>query len=329
LLSATWLGVRARRRGIGQAALDRALDHERSIVRAWLMRGTLHVVAADDFRWLLGLLGPVFARGSAARHAQLGLDTNLKTRGVDAIRRILAESGPLPRTAIVDRLQRRGIELDPKTQAPIHLIRLAALLGILCHGPNVDGDATYALLDDWVPAEPPVGRDTALAELARRYFKAYGPAGVEDLAAWSGLSISEARTATAGARAELSEVTIAGEPALVPTARLPLPDRERPPNVRLLPAFDAYLLGYRRRDLAVSPVLQRRLQRGGGWIHPAAIVDGRAVTAWQLRHAGSQEQVVLDTTEPLTRAVRTALMADVRDLGRFLERPVTIAEALI
>ena len=294
------------------------------------MRGTLHVVAAHDFRWLLGLLGPIFARGSAARHAQLGLDSDLKARGVDAIRRILAELGPLTRTALMDRLQRRGIELDPKTQAPIHLIRLAALQGVLCLGPNrEDQEATYVLLDDWMPAEPPVGRYTALAELARRYFKAYGPAGVEDLAAWSGLSMSEARAATAGARAELSEVTIAGEPALIPTARLPFPDRERPPNVRLLPAFDAYLLGYRRRDLAVTPVLQRRLQRGGGWIHPALLVDGRTVAAWRLVRAGSQEQVVLDTAEAVTRAVRTALTAEVADLGRFLERPVAMAGGLI
>ncbi|MDQ6883033.1 MAG: winged helix DNA-binding domain-containing protein [Candidatus Dormibacteraeota bacterium] len=330
LLPAAGLGLRARLPGIRAVDIERALAEERSIVRSWLMRGTLHLVAAPDLRWMLRLLGPGFARGDAGRQAQLGLDEATRRAGVAALRRILAGSGPLTRTELLAALRRRRIWFDPKSQAVIHLIRLAALQGVLCLGPSrPDGEATYVLLDDWLPAEPPIERDTALAELARRYFRAYGPANVADLAAWSGLSISEARAGTAGARADLCEVTVAGEPALMPTARLPLPARERGPNVRLLPAFDTYLLGYRRRDLAVSAVLQRRLQRGGGWIHPAVLVDGRAVAAWQLGHAGSEKQVLLDTAEPLARAVRTALRAEVADLGRFLERPVAAARGLI
>ncbi len=326
LLPATWLGLRARLPGVRAVDLERALTEERSIVRSWLMRGSLHLVAAHDLRWMLTLLGPGFARAGAGRQAQLGLGEATRASGVRALQRILAGTGPLTRTELLAGLRRRGVRIDPKSQALIHLIRLAALQGVLCVGPNrPDGETTYVLLDDWLPAEPAISRDAALAELARRYFSAYGPAGVEDLAAWSGLSIGEARLATAGARAPLTEVTVAGQPALMPTARLPLPDGERRPNVRLLPAFDTYLLGYRRRDLAVSPVLQRRLQRGGGWIHPAVIVDGRVIAAWQLHRAGSQAQVRLDTAEPLSRAVRTGLMAEVTDLGRYVELPVATA----
>jgi hypothetical protein len=89
-------------------------------------------------------------------------------------------------------------------------------------------------------------------------------------------------------------------------------------QVRLLPAFDTYLLGYRRRDLAVPPALQRRLQRGGGWLHPAVIVNGRAVAAWSLRKSGGRGQIQIEPTEPITRAVRAGIEAEVADIGRFL-----------
>jgi hypothetical protein len=120
LLSAAALGLRARTADLRSAEVAHALNEERSIVRTWLMRGTLYVVAAEDVRWLLALLGPGFARAGAARHAQLGLDDDLKARGVAAIRAILGDGGPLTRHELVAGLRRRQLVLDPKTQAPIH-----------------------------------------------------------------------------------------------------------------------------------------------------------------------------------------------------------------
>jgi hypothetical protein len=321
LWSATTLGMRARSAGLDTGKVTRALNSDRSIVRTWLMRGTLHVVAAEDVRWLLHLLGPVFARAGSSRHAQLGLDDDLKARGVAAIRRILTEAGPLTRYELVDRLRSRQVALDPKTQAPIHLIGLAALQGVLCLGPDrEDGESTYVLLDDWVPQARQPSREAALAELARRYFAAYGPATVEDLRAWSGLPMIDARSAVHGARASLTEVVIEGGPGFVLKQRRRLDAKLVKTDVRLLPAFDTYLLAYRRRDLAVSPPLQRQLQRGGGWLHPAVVVNGRAVAAWSLRKSGSRAgRVLVEPSEPLPRTVRASIDAEVADIARFLD----------
>jgi hypothetical protein len=329
VLSAAALGMRVRSTGLRESDVSQAQNVERSVVRTWLMRGTLHVVAAEDLRWLVELLGPVFVRAGATRHAQLGLDDDLKTRGVAAIRKILTGSGPMTRYELVDRLRGRGIVLDPKTQAVIHLIGLAALQGVLCVGPRrADGEPTYVLLDDWVPRIRTPSRETALAELARRYFAAYGPAMVEDLSAWSGIPMAQARSAVTGAKASLAEVTIQGQSGFV------LKDRPRSITtsstlqVRLLPTFDAYLLGYRRRDLAVPPALQRRLQRGGGWLHPAVIVNSRAVAAWSLRKSGGRGTVQIEPTEPITRAVRAGIEAEVADISRFLDMPLGLEIAL-
>ena len=319
LLSATALGMRARSPGLSAASVTRARNDERSIVRTWLMRGTLHVVAAEDVRWLVQLLGPVFALGAATRNTQLGLTNDLKARGVAAIRRILADAGPLTRYELVDRLRSRHIVLDPRTQAPIHLIAFAAMQGIVCLGPDRgDGDPTYVLLDDWVAPAPSLSRERALAELARRYFSAYGPATIEDLAAWSGLSIGDARSALSGAGASLVEVTFQGQPGFTVRDRRAWEPASAQTDVRLLPAFDTYLLGYRRRDLAVPPPLQRRLQRGGGWLHPAVVVNGRAVAAWSLRKSGGKGRVLIEPFATLSVTVRAGIEAEVKDIGRFL-----------
>jgi hypothetical protein len=318
VLSAAALGLRARSTGLRAADVTRAIDDERSIVRSWLMRGTLHLVASDDLRWLVHLLGPVVARAGATRHAQLGLGDDVKARGVSALRTILANSGPLTRYELVDRLRRRGLALDPKTQAPIHLIALAAMEGVLCLGPDRGGESTYVLLDDWVPAARVPSREAALPELARRYAAACGPATIDDLSAWSGLSMAEARTAVAGAKASLSEVTIQGQPAFLLKGRARRAPTTRSSFVRLLPAFDAYLLGYRRRDLAVPAALQRRLQRGGGWLHPAIIVNGRAIGAWALRRWPGNGQVHVEAFGLISKSVRAGINAEIDDIGRFL-----------
>ena len=90
-------------------------------------------------------------------------------------------------------------------------------------------------------------------------------------------------------------------------------------DVRLLPAFDTYLLGYWRRDLAVPLALQRRLQRGGGWLHPAVVVNGRAVAAWTLRKSGGRGQVLIEPFSTLSSTVRAGIDAEAQDIGRFLD----------
>ena len=106
--------------------------------------------------------------------------------------------------------------------------------------------------------------------------------------------------------------------------RLKRVTRSATPQVRLLPAFDAYLLGYRRRDLAAPPALQRRLQRGGGWLHPAVVVNGRAVAAWSLRKSGDRGLLQVEPFESITRAVRAGIEAEVADIRRFLDLPLAL-----
>jgi Winged helix DNA-binding domain len=330
---ASRLAVRPRSTGLDEAAVRRACDHDRSVVRTWAMRGTLHMVAAEDAGWLVALLGRGFAAGNRRRRLQLGLDDRLCERALGVLPAVLG-GGPLSRADLVRALAAKGVEIPPKGQAPAHLVGYAAMRGLVCRGPDLDGDEpSYVLLEDWVGAGrggpgdrrggPPVDRvldpEDALAELARRYLAGHAPAAPEDLAAWSGLALGQARRAFQLAGAELEEVELDGQtlwvPAGTPAARSPAGG----PVVRLLARFDDYLLGWRSRDPVLDLGFARRIQAGGGWIHPAVVVDGRVAGTWRARRAGDRLDV---TVEPfgdrLPPGTGPGLDAEVADLGRFL-----------
>jgi hypothetical protein len=233
-------------------------------------------------------------------------------------------AGPLSWDDLFRGLAAEGIKVDPSGQAPAHLVGYAALRGLVCRGPDLDGDqASYVLLEDWVgpgrEAGHPLDPDDALAELARRYLAGHGPAGPEDLAAWSGLPAGRARRAFELVAGELREVEGDGRRLWAPAGAATPRSRAGEPVVRLLGRFDDYLLGWRDRDLVLDPRFARQIQAGGGWIHPALVVDGRVAGTWRARQAGGRLDVtVAPFSGRLPRGTRPALEAEAADLGRFL-----------
>lgn len=244
------LGIRVRAGNLTGRAVRAAYEDERSIVRGWFMRGTLHTVPAEDVHALLRLLSPRTLAATGRRYQQLGLDDGLRERADRLIRRALTTHGPLSRAELTEHLTALGV--PPDGQAPFHLIRHAALTGVLCHGPRRAGEATYVLLDDWLPAPaaPHPDEATVLTDLARRYLAAYAPATPQDFATWSGLPVTSARAAwkslaQSGALADHGSSTVlAGRPH---DPGLP----SGPADVRLLPAYDGYFLAHRTRDVSV------------------------------------------------------------------------------
>ena len=311
------LAVRARSSGLTTGDVEQAQLVERSVVRTWAMRGTFHLVPAGDVGWTLSLLGPIFVAAGRRRLAELGLDESQCSHGVGTIRRALERHGSRTRAQLADDLRADGLPVERGGRAVVHLVRRAALEGVLCVGPDHDGDEAYVALDDWLGMDvtgTAVGGDTALAELGRRYLTAYGPADPEDLAAWSGIPVGRARRAWDLLADEVTEVSVDGSPSwLLAREGLDVGPGRRP-SARLLPAFDTYLLGYRSRALQVDDRYARRVWPGGGWIHPTLSVDGRLVATWRL----VSDQVVVAPFEPVPPAVLRSLEDEAADVGRFL-----------
>ena len=280
------------------------------------MRGTMHLIASEDAGWLLTLLGPVIIRKSRGRLGELGLTEEVGAKAVAALREVLESHGPMSRAEIASRLAGKGLPVEG--QGAYHLIRLAALEGVVCLGADSGGASTYDLLDRWLPHTRSV--DDPLAELARRYIQAYGPAGPEDLAAWLGLSLKDARAAFQRAAGELIAISVEGSPAYMHASRegwLDAPGQNAP-AVRLLPAFDTYLLGYKERDLGVSAEFARRVHPGGGIIRPALMIDGRAAGVWARKRTRRGIAITVSPFEDLPPEIHPALEEEADDVGRFL-----------
>ncbi len=287
------------------------------------MRGTMHLVDSEDAGWLLQLLGPTMIRKSRSRHRELGITDKIGERAVAAMQDMLGRNGPMSRAAIALRLAPMGIPVEG--QAIHHLVRLAALEGVVCFGPDNGGEKTYDLLRRWPAADRAV--DDPQAELARRYLRAYGPAGPEDMAAWSGLPLKTARAAFDRIDGELIEVVIGGSPSWMLESRAHWLD-DTPSDalaVRLLPAFDTYLLGYKDRDLGAPAEYARRIHPGGGIIRPALMVDGRALGTWMRNRRGQRLAITVKAFRDLPAEIIPALEDEAADIGRFLGMPAALS----
>ena len=268
------------------------------------MRGTLHLVLREDVRWLTRILAPGQLVGARRRLAQLGVDE--RDEAIRHLERALSD-GPLTRGEVAEQLRARGVQLDG--QAAYHLIRFAALAGLVCFGPRRDRENAFVLLEDWIPDPGEDGRDGT--ELARRYLLAHAPAGPEDFAAWSGLGTRAARQAFEDLAPELAR---APGGTFRPRARRPASPAG---VVRLIPAFDPYLLGWRDRSFAVPARYAKEVNRGGGWVRGVALVDGRAVATWTIDRSRAGARVRL---RPFGRRLprSSALDAEIHDVERFL-----------
>ena len=304
------LAIRARSRGVTSADVDRALTEERSLVLTWLARGTLHLVASEDYPWLHALMTPPLRASSDRRLAQEGMDHRAAVRGVAVIERALGDAGPLTRHDLRERLSSAGLPVAG--QALIHLLYRASLEGVIVRGPMAGREHAYALTRDWLaPAPVPVpvpSRAQALAELAHRYLAGHGPADERDLARWSGLPLRDAR---AGLEA------ISGRLRSDRSGLLDLADRPRtppPPAPRLLGAFEPLLLGWTSRERVLGPHAPRIVS--GGIFRSFALVRGRAVAGWRWRG----EEIVIEPFEALTAADTGALEREAVGVRRFLGR---------
>jgi hypothetical protein len=317
-LPAARLAFPARTDGLTAERVDRARLRDRSIVHTWAMRGTLFLIAAEDFAWLMPLVVEPRIRHAFLRLEQEGVPPDQPATAVRLIRRMLGREGPLTRREIAERLRSGGIRTQG--QAVVHLLWLASAEGLICRGPERGPHHSFVLVRDWIGEPEPMDRDMALGELAVRFLKAHGPAAPTDLAAWSGVRAGDARRAWAGIDDRLVEVATA-RGALWSLRRSAT---EAPPGiVRLIPWWDEYLLGWKDRELVAPPHQWRMINRdAGGWLNPTILVDGRAVGMWNPTPRPKALHVEVQPFSRLSPAVRRGIHREAEHLSDFLGSPV-------
>ncbi len=292
--AARWV-LGARVPGSVAADVDRALEHDRTIVRSWPMRGTLHVLPTESLRPILAITGPRMLQQAAARHRQLELDHETYAVARAIAERELSGGVHLSRDALQSRWEAAGIRTGG--QRGYHLIWWLANDGVLCCGP-VDGRGqAFALLDEWAPVRVTDRDDErTLAELFTVYARGHGPVTLADFAWWTGLTLAHARTGLAAAGDAVTpydaERWIAADaPSQTGGSR----SSSRARSAFALAAFDEYFLGYRDRTAVCDPADARRIVPGGnGVFQPILVSSGRVVGTWHRGRSRATTSVSLE-----------------------------------
>lgn len=285
------------------------------------MRKTVHIIPADDAGWMLPLFEPPIEKWSRRRLQQLGMSPGTQERALRTIAEALGE-GPLTRSEAAERVTAAGISLDAQTR--LHVVGLAVTSGLAVLGPDRGAQSMLVRREDWIGEQPRFDQDRALAELSRRYVRAFAPATDRDFARWSGLALRDVRAGLDMISAELEEVRV-GEERMV-ALRGAVPRLPRAGQVRMLGGFDTYVLGYEDRGFATGDEHGETVSDGGGGIYPVIVRDGVVQAGWRLSRKRGKLEIAFPDPDSIPGEIRAAIDAEVADIARFEGAPVTLTD---
>ncbi|MGN6199635.1 winged helix DNA-binding domain-containing protein [Humibacter sp.] len=335
--AARWaIGVRSP--GSVQADIERLFESG-DLVRSWTMRGTLHIVAADDLDWMLALTSSR-QRAAVAREARLrGMTEDELQRASELIAEDVERNGPRTRAEALSTLERAGIAIGD--ERGYRFIRDAALRGRVAWGPMRGKQPQLVLVR-------PAGqhdRDELLARYLVRYVAGHAPATVRDFAWWSGLTLTDARRARDAAGSAIE--TVGEEEWLIEPGRAPGDPAASAPSpvlaaaplnsfprlgkasklalrspqsaVQAIPGWDEYVLGYGDRSPVLDPEFAPRVSAtGNGVFLPTIVSAGRIVGTWRQGTKGSHLVAEAQPFIRLTAAEKRGFDASAARLARFL-----------
>ena len=292
---AKW-GLALRMRATTDAVVEAAFN-DGEILRTHLMRPTWHFVAPEDIRWLLQLTAPRINVRCGSAYRKYELDNATLKRSNKVLTRALQGGKHLTRSALKKVLNQAGIFADD-TVRMAHILLRAELDGVVCSGPRVGKQFTYALLEERVPATKALTRDEALAKLTQRYFTSHGPATLQDFIWWSGLTTAGAKHSVELIDRHLRKELIDEKVYLSPQSRKTTPKPAH--SAHLLPAYDEYTVAYKDRQTLFA---RNNGITTWGLLGPIVIVNGRVVGTWKR----TNDKAALNLSKNLKDSERSAI----------------------
>uniref|UniRef100_A0AAU3GS99 Winged helix DNA-binding domain-containing protein n=1 Tax=Streptomyces sp. NBC_01401 TaxID=2903854 RepID=A0AAU3GS99_9ACTN len=325
IMSGAEMSLGMRVPGTTRTDVQAALWKDRSLVKTYGPRGTVHLLAAEELPLWVGALSCVPRPPSALPHALL-TDRQL-TEVVDAIEAAV-EDGELTVEELGDEVTGRTGPWAADLALPAFsgawprwraALQTAANRGVICFGPNQGRKVTYTSPSRWVPGFRPMDSGIASAEILRRYLRAYGPATPQQFAQWLGAPRRWSATLFEAITDELIPVDLEGVKAWTTAPAVSVaPSSHR--GLRLLPYFDPYVIGCHPRD-AVYPGLAaaRALSGGQAGNVPVVLIDGVVAGVWHQRRSGRRLDIRVEPFAPLSAGRRAELTAQAERIGEILE----------
>ncbi len=302
LMSSAELSLWARVEALKRDAVERALWTERTLVKTWAMRGTLHLLPATEYAmWQAALsayrhyLLPPWLHRFAIGPAELEALVSAVRRALDG--RILSREELATEVARLTGSSKLGQKLRHSWGA---LLKPAAYRGFLCFAPSQGQNVRFTRPDQWLKESRRRAVQPALRDVTRRFLSAYGPVTRDDFAHWWGSSAAQARSLIERLDGDVEEVDIEGTPAWMLAAAVSRAAGAAPrQTVRLLPAFDQYVVGASRHATHLMPgAFKNRVYRPQGWLSPVLLINGRIDGTWRHERKGQRVTVQI---EPFVR----------------------------
>lgn len=331
LLSAAELALSARVIGITKETVRDALWVKRTLVRAWTVRGTIHVIPADDLPLYMAALGTRRYWESEEWLARQELTAKDAAAIFETVIGAVGDTGST-RAEIADAVVGR---LGKKFRRQIasmwgDLLAPAMYMGKLCFGPTVGPNVTFVRADRWIGKWPRVDPEEAWRELARRFLRAYGPTPLEGVGRWFGLDPAAALALLRSLGDEATALNIDGRDAWILATDRAVP-RGRAPSARLLAQYDCYVIGSHPRETVIAEparMLIRSYKRGrfeGAVGVPVLLLDGIVSGVWDRRERGGRIELTVQPAVELSSTQRRGVAAEAVRIGRFLGREAVLS----
>ena len=332
LTSSAELTLLARVEGLDPSALRDALWKERSLVKLWAMRGTLHVFGSDDYRmWQAGL-------GTYTHFRQPGWLKGFDVTAIDLDRLLDAVEQPLDgrrltRGELADEVARRSRSKKLGEQVLGSwgsLLKPASYTGRLCFAPDKGRNVAFTGPRRWLRLRrtDAIGGDSALTDITRRYLATNAPVTPDDLGRWwGGLGPGPARRRIEALGEEVTQVDVEGQPMYVLERDVrELTKAEPVHSVRLLPAFDQYVVAATKHPEELMPgAFANRVYRPQGWLSAVLLVNGRMDGVWKHERKGKRLVVTIEPFAPVPKVVRRDAEAEAEGVAGFLGGELHVA----
>jgi Winged helix DNA-binding domain len=335
VMSTTDVQVWARCSSFATGGVGRALWQERSLVRTWCMRGTLHLLTPQQFALYSAVFDPAL-QYTPVWYRQFRVTPEEMERLHEALAGALEAGEPMTRRDLAAAVTARaGERLGARLRSSWgELLKPSGRRGLFVNGPNRGQEITYVRADRWLggalpPAPASADAAAARREWLRRYLGAYGPASEEDYARWLGVrQLGPIKLALAGLGDEAVEVRAGGRRLHALAADVEeltgCADTGAEQPVRLLPGFDPYVLGHADRDHLVDAEHRPLVYRTAGWISPTVLSGGRIVGTWEHRVEAGRLAVQVTPFAALTAAQRAGVQAEAERLAAFFARSLEL-----
>jgi hypothetical protein len=291
----------------------------KKIVRTWANRSTLHFVNSKDIKWLLKLIGPRLIKRNARRYRELGLDEETLNKTGKILKDALSGTNGIQRSKLREILMENNISTDG--QRFTFILQRASLEGLIHQGISIKNDPTYHSSEDL--AATPLSNEDALKEISQRYFQSHGPATIKDFVWWSGLTVKEAKIGLKSIKSELARFEIGNKIYWSKVSPINNEWKQTLPNIKIIPQYDDYLLAYHDRGASIDDKVKQILKPKYGRFNQVILVNGKVTGIWKREITKNNVAFKLNYFGPLNDQENEALVSEIKDYSKFIDKTCT------